>query len=342
VIARIALAISFALGAAPASAESKISLDGVWRGTLGKQAIVACFDGDSGRYYYDKHAHGIDLGREDNGPRFAEGGEPLLDKLPTGYWTVAVEGGQLRGNWSAPVKGKASQPIVAHRVALAHPDAGACDSAEFNAPRMAGVRVDARDATQQGVRVGIGKAAGTEVKRLQLLGSDAPIAAINRELESGFRESLTSAFDCNGIDGPGEYSEEPGIEFANASWLVVRIDGSGYCGGPHPDSWSNFQTFDRRTGRKVDTSKWLHLDPDATKAAFWKLLRAKVKPDSECAEAWTGNFDFVDVRPSAAGVRIDPAFPHVVAACADTAELGLREAAPFLTADAIKLLSPKK
>jgi hypothetical protein len=326
-----ALALLLASLATPARAAGAI--DGVWRGTLGTQPVVACFFGDYGNYYYEKHRQGIELSLDADAGRFAEG---LAEGEASGYWRVAVEGGELQGEWQSPKKSGKPLPIRARRVALPDPTVSSCGSEAFNAPRLEHLPVSSAAATQSGLPVVVEQAEGTDVSRLRLHEPGPAGAAMARALEAQFYEALASAWDCRVEGGQGEYMSTQLVEFANERWLVVRVDGGGYCGGAHPDSWSEFYVFERANGRRIDTSAWLKEDNEG----LWRLLTAKAKPDGECLDAWQSGAGFPQVRPSRGGLRFDPAFPHVMQACAQSVELTLGDARPYLAPDALRALEP--
>jgi len=330
-IRALALALLPVALATPARAAEAI--DGVWRGTLGTQPVVACFFGDYGNYYYEKHRHGIELSREADAGRWAEG---LAQGQASGYWRVDVEDGELRGDWLAPKAGGKALPIRARRVALPDPTVASCGSEAFNAPRFENLALERKNATQAGVHVGIERAEGTDVERLRLPAADAVLEEPERVLDAQFHEALASAWDCRVEGGQGEFASTQSVEFADASWLVVRVDGGGYCGGAHPDSWSMYYVFERGSGRRIDTAAWLKEDNEA----LWQLLTARAKPEGECLEAWQTGAGFPEVRPSPRGLRFDPAFPHVIQACSASVELTMDEARPFLEAEALRILEP--
>lgn len=330
-----ALAMAVLLAGVSTPARAADAIDGVWRGTLGTQPVVACFFGDYGSYYYEKHRRGIELSRDADAQRYAEG---LSQGEATGYWRVAVEGGELHGQWQPPKPAGKAQPIRARRVALPDPTVAACGSEAFNAPRFANLALERKNATQAGLHVGIERAAGTDVERIRLPAADAVLEEPEHALEAQFHEALASAWDCRVEGGRGEYVSTQSVEFADARWLVVRADGGGYCGGAHPDSWTSFMVFERASGRRVDTAAWLK--PAEEAEGLWPLLVAKAKPEGECTDAWRDGAGVPEVRPSARGLRMDPAFPHVMQACSESVELSLEEARPFLSAAALRMLEP--
>jgi hypothetical protein len=211
-----------------------------------------------------------------------------------------------------------------------------CGSEAFNAPRLANLRVSAKAATQSGLAVVLEQAEGTDVSHLRLREPGAAGLAMAGALDAQFHEALASAWDCRVEGGVGEYLSTQSVEFANERWLVVRVDGGGYCGGAHPDSWSEFYVFERANGKRIDTAGWLREDNDG----LWRLLTARAKPDGECLDAWQSGAGFPQVRPSKGGLRFDPAFPHVMQACAQSVELTMDDARPWLSAEALQLLEP--
>jgi hypothetical protein len=328
-----ALAIAALLGGASMPAPAADAIDGVWRGTLGTQPVVACFFGEYGNYYYEKHRHGIELSRDADARRYAEG---LAQGEATGYWRVAVEAGELRGEWQPPKPAGKPQPIRAKRVALPDPAVASCGSEAFNAPRLENLSLSSKSAVQAGLAVTLDQAEGTDVSRLRLREPGPAGAVIARALDAQFHEALASAWDCRVEGGQGEYASTQAVEFADTRWLVVRADGGGYCGGAHPDSWSSFYVFDRTSGRRIDTAGWIKPENEG----LWQRLVAKAKPEGECIEAWQSGAGFPEVRPSKLGLRFDPAFPHVMQACSASVELSMDEARPYLAAEALRALEP--
>ena len=330
---RRALAIAALFAGAAARTQAADAIDGVWRGHLGAQPIVACFFGDYGNYYYEAHRRGIELSRDEGLQGYDEG---LAQGAATGHWQVAIVDGELRGEWSAPAPARTSLPIRATRVALPDSKVASCGSEAFNAPRFENLPLASKDASQAGVAVTLERVEGTDVTRLRLREPGMAGAAIARVLDAQFRDALASAWDCRVEGGAGEYASTQAVEFADARWLVVRADGGGYCGGAHPDSWSVFYVFERQSGARLDTSAWLKDDNEG----LWRLLTERAKPEGECLEAWETGAGFPELRPSKAGLRFDPAFPHVMQACGASVELSLDEARPYLSDGALRALEP--
>jgi len=77
------LALAFSGLLASASPAPAASIEGVFRGTLGKQAVVVCFDGPSGEYYYESRRRGIELRESEGALEEGDAGYP-----PTGQWRI--------------------------------------------------------------------------------------------------------------------------------------------------------------------------------------------------------------------------------------------------------------
>jgi len=338
-IGRVLAALLLACFAMPARA-SDSGLVGVWQGTIGEQAIVVCFDdNDTGSYYYEQHGRTLLLERSESSGMLEERTGYDSSRPANGQWQVAIESGELHGQWSPAAKAGPALPIRAHRLPAA--DDESCDSPAFDAPRLAADRLVSRRSEQEGMRVELAKARGVGVERLQLVGGDATTRFINGQLDAAFRRYLIDAYNCNSFDGPGDYSVTPSIEFSGARWLVVRMDNGSYCGGAHPNWSADFLVFARSSGEQVDTLEWFDV-PDARAAEFWRLFASRVDTQNECAEAWSGGNVFVTVRPSPRGVRIAPFLSHAEGACVETAELSLDEARPYLSPEALKMLAPRE
>lgn len=116
------------LAAMIAAGADAATLEGVWRGTIGKYKVTACFEGDSrAAYRYDGHDGEIALKPQPKG--WEEEG---------GSWTIASTGAATaRGSWRNARNGS-ELPIALELV----PDTGrACGSAAY---KSAGPAVSAR------------------------------------------------------------------------------------------------------------------------------------------------------------------------------------------------------
>lgn len=326
------LALALLLAIAAAAAHAAPVPQGVFRGTLGKSPIVACFDGVNGSYYYESRRRGIRLVDDDG---------VLQERTPpadsTGSWRIASAADALEATWTSP-DGKRVLPVRLHRLAALGTEEVCEDNAAFNAPRLAAAQLGPVVAKAEGgVRVQRAKALDADVERLQLDLPGPAGARINAELAAEFRKGLAAAYSCN------DYSSWTTIEFVDPRWIVLIQGSDYYCGGAHPDASRHSLVFTRADGHRVDTSKWLRAgEPGEPDAALWRLLARKAGPDEDCSEAWDGTVADLDVRPSPKGITVDPEFAHVIQACEAEVELSLDEAAPFLAPEAKQALAPKR
>jgi hypothetical protein len=316
--------------------------DGVWRGTLGKQAIVACLDRGSGDYYYESRRWSIPLWSQEGEAVFQEGSDY---NAPTGSWRIGrVEGDSLEAEWRAP-DGKRSFPIRLKRIAgPAKEDELCSEGLAYNAPRISKVaRGPAKTTTEQGLRVTRESALNLDVERLQLQLPGPAGARIDASLDAEYRQRLGQAYSCMVRGEKGDFNAWIAVEVASPRWIVVDSRVDEFCGGAHPEQFGETLTFDRRDGRRVDTSGWLRLEKNfEPSAALRALLIRKAAPAEECADVWKEPMFSLEAYPTADGVAIDVDFPHVVQACGDTVRLSLKQASPYLTDAARKALAPAR
>ena len=340
-IRRIGIALVAVLLGARAGAAELPSGAAVWRGTLGDQAIVACLAAGGGSYYYEARKWNIPLAPNGVTAGFREGDSAES----TGSWRLQkLDAAVLTAEWISP-DGSKRLPIRLARTKLLPPGADSCDlSAEYNAPRLAAVDLEAANTVdEQGIAVQHRKVRGLEVDRLQLELPGAGAAAINARLDAEFRRHLAMVYSCVTGNRPGDFASGQEVEFASARWIVVGSSIEYYCGGAHPELSLDYFSFDRGTGRQIDTSGWLRSNGDReAPAGLWPLLARKASPEGACREVWLQGIDLPRVRPSAGGVTLEPAFPHAVRACEDSVELGLEEARPFLTDAAMRELEARR
>jgi hypothetical protein len=334
-------ALLFALLLASSAAAKAASSDGIWRGSLGKQAIVACFDGSSGDYYYESRRWSIPLWREEGEESFKEGSDY---NEPTGSWRIlGASADALVAEWKSP-DGKRQFPIQLKRIGAAVGKDTLCSEADaYNAPRVSKVvREPAKASVEQGLQVTREPSRNLDVERLQLRLPGPAGARINAALDAEYRRSLAQAYSCVMRNDKGDFSAGLGVEFASARWLVVTSAVDLFCGGPHPDESREYLVFDRGSGRRIDTAGWLRRGKDGgLPPALWPLLARKAAPVDECKDVWNEPQGDLQVFPSAKGVRIEVEFAHVVQACDDGLDLSFAQAAPFLSDAAKRALAPK-
>ncbi len=378
-----ASALACAAGCAQAAPPSPgpVAWAGVWRGTIGGADVQVCFqhsdDQDFGAYYYMRHLGIISLGAVDAKPGAPAGRvwteAPYADQPDKGpLWHItAITNGRIDGVWT---EGGKSLPIALTAVAGAKPAKGAsdddapCGSLAFNLPRFTKPVVATRPAKVGGVAytrvlVDIGKQfpqSGFET--FQLEGTTPTIRRINAELYKDVPTGPEHAdyFQCamdtlgqNGVDGDMTSKLSP--ELLLPDFMVEADSEDEDCGGAHPDGGVTYQTWDLRTGTKID------LYGGFTKAALTRTVHDAGTPgaytevtftppfqamiisafpagDPDCKDAIATADDWA-ARLTPKGMAFTPSLPHVVAACVDDAVVPFARLAPYLTPDGKALIA---
>ncbi len=369
----MALSVAMLVSAMPAkAAEASPPWHGVWRGTIGKSEVQACLQykdyGDAGAYYYLRHLAIIGLGE-----LAAKGGAsspalwteaPDSDKAASGplWYLTTITRDHLQGTWTG---GGKTLPLDLTRVVMAKPGAdddedAPCGNMAFNLPRFSKPVITTRPAMLKGiaytkVSVDVGKQfSDSAIASFQLHGTTPAITRVNVALYKDIPTSPDNAayFQCamaalaqNGMDGDSSSTTVP--EVITRNWMVSRNDYADDCGGAHPNSGSNYQTWDLRKGIAINLYDWFTplalkqtVNDPGTKdqyitvvftPVFRKLIDdAYGRDDADCKEA-EKEADFWTPHLTATGVDFVPDLPHVVTACTDDAIIPFAKLARYFT-----------
>lgn len=265
---------TLALAAAPPTA-------GVWKGTLGRSAVIVCINTDleSGSYYYLKYRTPIQLRRE--GQEWRESGD-------TGRWELAAPGpADMAGAWRSP-KGDTPLPVQLVPVSRGS-DPEPCASDAYNAA------LETLPQLQTGARTAFGEYAYrtlriADVETLELLSPSPARLAINRQLRNRLPASLGDLDDYfatrraflgrMGLAAEDETSAEP--VFWNAEFVTIHfyrwVAGFGQ-NGISPE----YLTWDLRSGGGVDLWAWLIDKPMVDKTGRRRPQFDRSPPAPECA-----------------------------------------------------------
>lgn len=356
---------AFALVAAPAAASEPVRSGQIWTGTLGDQAITACFDeqyASGGLYYIDAALTPIRLEPLEKAASqvFTEVGGPE-DTIGATWSMDSRADDRLTGEWQ---QGERTLPIRLSSVPVEPPEYGsACETAAFLDPLLAGGETTATRAvfggtaftalTYQGP-----KRAGFDDFQVTSLALD-PVrpgdAAINRALAQALPDGTAGhpMGQCVGwsMDGGGTgYLEEQLVPMLIApGWLGIRRSGSGYCGGAHPNHFSGFAVYDRDTGAEVDPTTWFasgalsfyEWEPAAGEprlvSGTSEALRDRLLAGFPAREDLAECVDFMrdgtswDIGLTREGLVFVPQLPHVIFACTEEVVLPWKAARPFLS-----------
>lgn len=270
-----ALLAALALAAAPAVAQESQGAQGtIWKGTLGGEAITACFvseDGQYGVFYTDAALEPVRLeGERDTG--FSALREMRGFDDPTGaVWSLIRDaGGGLKGTWRS---GADTRPIrlTAHPVTLSE-YGSPCETGAFLDPLLAGGSVTTSRESLGGAAftvlayAGPKRAGWDEAYTVTTFALD-PLrpgdAAINRALAAELPDGTAKheAGECLGSSltspaGSGDFSKTLTPELITPRWLSLTVVGSSFCGGAHPGHFIVRQVFDRDSGAEVDPGTW--------------------------------------------------------------------------------------
>jgi hypothetical protein len=278
------------------------SLDGVWSGTLGKTAIVVCFEPSGhGTYYYLRL--GFDLALESVKPKAGSHAfnEKADDEI-TGTWSLdEARGGLVSGTWSTP-DGKKQLPLSLKRSGSL--TEGGCPAPAYETARLeAVVRTPGAETKTSGRAwraVTVGKGA---VKSVELTDPGAS-AALKQAVAAVTTAHLKSFFSCG--SGPHRsFASEDRILAWTSTFLVLSLHESYFCGGAYPDEVDGAHTFDVITGKELDTDKWFKTAPTDLATRQYK------PPFDQCA---TDDLNWVS-HPSPAGMVFRQDLPHVARAC---------------------------
>jgi hypothetical protein len=276
-------------------------LAGVWSGTLGKTAIVACFDkSGEGTYYYLRL--GFDLVLEPKAGQTREWNEKAGDSV-TGNWALdEARGNAVAGTWRTP-DGKKQLPVA---LKYAGPlGDGGCPAPAYDAARInAAARTTGAETKTFGHAwrpVSLGKNA--VVKSVELTDPGAS-TALKQAVAAVTTEHLKSYFGCG--SGPDRsFDSQDSIVAWTSTIFVLELHESYFCGGAYPDDVTGVHTFDVATGKEVDTDKWFKTSPVDLAAKRYKA------PMEECP---TDDLNWVG-HPTSSGMVYRPSLPHVAKGC---------------------------
>jgi hypothetical protein len=363
------LVAALALTAAPVAAADEPPQQGrVWTGTLGEQAITACFVDQpirDGLYYATATLEPLRL------VEIAEVDPPVFTEIAgredqTGaVWAMhSLAEDHLTGEWR---KGDAALPIRLTATLVALPEYGsACETAAFLDPLLAGGAITAERAqlggaayarlTYQGPR-----RAGLEDYQVTSLALDLARPgdpAINHALAAALPDGTAAHFmgQCVGLSLPGGISgyleEALAPIILTPRWLGLRRSGTSFCGGLHPSHFNTMAVHDRDSGAEVDPSGWfkpgalgfyeweVDLEPKPIKRPIAGLSEALARavlaqwPAADdragCVAAARDNTGW-EIGLTRAGPVFVPQFPHVIFACTEEIVLPWAKARPFLS-----------
>ncbi|TDF83767.1 hypothetical protein [Pseudomonas sp. H9] len=300
----VALTLTCAAGYACATTTE---LAGVWKGTVAKAAITACFNASpdsNGSYYYQRFLTPIQLTQD-------KASEPWVEDGNTGLWQLdAPQGNTLTGTWR---KATGATPLP---LALTRSSAEGCGGDDYNAPMEAAplpVKVAKHHFGEHAYQV---RTQGAQVT-LKLEGDSPAIRKINQQLArlavspEGQATFFTERREYLGRDGSG-YTSEISVEpsYWSSEWITVRFYRWAAGFGRNGISWG-FHTWNLKTGESVDPWRWIgtrfewyspYSGHVSLPKHFASWLQMQAPEDSECPGV--ASYDLYDLTFDTQGMKL--------------------------------------
>lgn len=337
---------------------------GVWQGTIGSAAVMACLtDSGGSQYYYLRHRVGIALVLPGGGGNTTEaeslawqsGRLEFEEQVArdgilhtSGHWLLEAKSANLlTGTWRAPTSGKTA-PIrltkVITKTPRETPYPGTCAQAYYD-PIRTSVRPTYLVAELGGHpyrKVTSDQGTSFEVP------PDTPHAdKLNRYALDWLRNQSVAAYECSSNLGhladPLNSSLEP-VVWTDQHLVIQDLLPDTYCGGAHGNSSLAYLTWSVPQGKLIDTWSWLQGGQKALVAhtskhgktipsGLFRLIAAahpRNTKDDDCSEV----IDQMNVQPPypiARGLVFGTDFFHAMRACNDEVQLGWKQLAPYLS-----------
>lgn len=267
-LSHFAIGLLVTLRIAAANAVSTPSdLIGVWRGTLGKKEVVACWDKGGGNYYTLQKPSRLALSADEQ--RSGVWIENDGNETPTEWQLRRLNKRHLTGTRRKGVNGK-SMPIYLNRVqvtAKIKTDQQYCsfDSAlyvAFNAPRVSLVKVHTAGRSFLINReYHVISALAGNIASVELVGGEESVNKVNKLLRDQFVDDIRSYLTCDVYDPPehGDFHTKIHLRFWTDELLSWSSHAEGYCGGAHPFFDLSVKTINLQTGKEINLWNWFKL-----------------------------------------------------------------------------------
>jgi hypothetical protein len=322
----------------------------VWRGAIGNLPIVLCIDQGAGAYYYyEKQKYTIALDMQEAG--YIEPGNYHDSEINATWIDLNFTANTGNGTWiskksanTLPIKLKLMADISKQR------NVTCSDSSAFNSIRLKSTLVErAAPVTDSGHQYIAVRAPKLDISSV-LLADSSPIAKkINQQLNAEFNNTVAAAYNCISFGEPGDFNATLSRAFRDKQWISFVDTSDDYCGGPHPDEFITYITFDLATGAKIEPMQWFK-DPKELPASLRKLIvdqwqeKAQKNPadfEHECISSWNDN-RYYSVRPTYNGLLFTPEFPHIANICVNDVSISSAALKPFLNEVGLKATGQSK
>lgn len=221
--------------------------DATFVGKIGKSEIVACLDDDrgGGSYYYARIGKTLELAPSERAPKTLleneVGNGSTLDEDSSPRWRIRREpDGTFKGDWMSGEDSKRKTlPIVLHRAGE-----GCKEFARRreDLPLLPLAGQSKRHPMIDRFRHPLADVTGL---RVRLRRNPEAEQAINKQLDSLFKERVLRSFECR------DNSVSIDAKKVVSNLLIVEVVGQEYCGGAHPNDEHSTHPFDLNTGELV-------------------------------------------------------------------------------------------
>ena len=314
------------------TSNEKLTVEGVWSGTIGANKVQVCFNGSNESvYYYLRHKAGVRLEQ----PEEKSNGLLWLEKVhdakswdwkTTGTWKLNPPlGNSVSGEWVGLDK---SLPIQL-RLLSRNTTYSCADS--FYAPIISAIHPKFGSAVINGRPI---RTIETDSGNAFIVPDDAQNSKlINRFTQSWIESQAIESFNCR-LNGGGGWHKELTIQSWTHSWLILQdLLPDTYCGGAH-GGWSIGKVIiDVQTGKFTNSWLWftsntngIDNDTNARSIRLRKLI-LKRNPRADCDDPMFLRHPF----PTNAGMAFPTGYSHASRACEDEVVIAYKELTPFLT-----------
>ncbi|GHU25568.1 hypothetical protein AGMMS50256_00290 [Betaproteobacteria bacterium] len=253
--------------------EEVTPLAGVWTGTIGKQAITACFNAgeyrkDKGSYYYQRYLQPIDLVSTD----IKSGGIGTEWKESDGEWHLLLgeqPSDAIKGTWTNPDKSR-TLPIMLTKVKefdgepIDDTDGCASDAylkaIEPSPKTLFGPEQVINGVKYREVSVIIEGFEDRRMETIEVVGDTPAIQAINRQLReiTPVSELASKLLGCwREFWGKGGQREQRAEVSVIGPWLMLRLENNADCvKGRSIEVWDDTYIWNLESGERENLLSW--------------------------------------------------------------------------------------
>jgi len=233
-------------------------LKGVWRGTIGKQEVMVCFDDDESSYYYLRYFWGIPIIPSGEN-EWEERGEASIPENSTGHWKLSsVSNQSLEGDWLDP-KGERIFPIRLDRVVTRRDPTIACGShTAFNAPRVAAQKLTVKESNE---KYRVLSALEGQISWIELNDNQPNAAKFNKAMREWFQNQVADYYWCSMKSPTIYFNKVREVKFYAGNWLVLEDTDAETCGDSYSTVYGGimdmYKTFNLSMGKRIEPWDWI-------------------------------------------------------------------------------------